>query len=294
MPNRAQNRGTVVRVVKPEASGEARGAGMPQGIMAGPADVATRRTPSRVRHCPVAPEADTVQCSHPPDSMRIPLLTLGLVALAAPLAAQAGGDRDRPVPEGGIKVPGWSGRVDPNEEKQGVKITATRLVPEGDGMHVTSGPAAIYWNPANRGTGSYTVKATFTLGRGARGAEYYGVFAGGSRLDAAGQNYLYCVIAANGTFTVKHRFGGEVHELAGRTAHAAIRKASAQGEATNEVAWRVTPARTSCLVNGTEVWGYPSRDLVGPGKLESNEGVVGLRVNHNLDLRITGFALTRP
>lgn len=225
--------------------------------------------------------------------MRLTLLTLGLAALAAPLNAQVGRDADRPLQDGGVTVPGWSGRVDPSAEKQGVKITAARFVPAGDGMHVTSGPPAIYWNPVHRGSGSYTVKATFTQTRGPN-AEYYGLFVGGSRLEAAGQNYLYCVIAGNGTFTVKHRFGGEVHELAGRTSHAAIHKANGRGEATNEVAWRVTSARTSCLVNGTEVWGYASRDLVGPGKLESNDGVVGLRVNHNLDVHVAGFTLSTP
>ena len=32
-----------------------------------------------------------------------------------------------------------------------------------------------------------------------------------------------------------------------------INRADAAGKATNEVSWRVTPERTSCLVNGKEV-----------------------------------------
>lgn len=206
------------------------------------------------------------------------------------LGAQAS-DPDKLVKDGGVMVPGWSGRLDPAAEKRGAKITDARFFPAGDGMHVTAGPPAIYWLPANKGTGAYSVKATFTQTKAPAHAEYYGLFMGGTQLDKEDQNYLYCVLSGDGTFTVKHRYGGEVHELAGRTANPAIRKANAEGQATNEVAFKVTGARTSCLINGTEVWGYASKDLVGPGKLVSTDGVVGIRVNHNLDIHIAGFAL---
>ena len=34
---------------------------------------------------------------------------------------------------------------------------------EDGGLHVTTGPAVTYWNPANVAKGDYTVKATFKL-----------------------------------------------------------------------------------------------------------------------------------
>lgn len=225
--------------------------------------------------------------------MRSVMMAIACAALPGLVAAQSGGDPDKLVKDGGVQVPGWTGRLDPAAEKRGAKITDARLWSMGPGMHVTAGPPAIYWNPTNTATGTYTAKATFAQTKAPEHAEYYGMFIGGTNLDKPGQNYLYCAISGNGTFVVKHRLGDEVHELAGRTAHAAIRQADAAGKASNEVAWKVTPERTSCLVNGTEVWGYASKDLVGPGKLESTDGIAGIRVNHNLDVHIGGFGLAK-
>ena len=37
-----------------------------------------------------------------------------------------------------------------------------KVVSMGPGFHVTSGPAAVYWNPANTASGNYTVSGTFS------------------------------------------------------------------------------------------------------------------------------------
>src|SRR5438132_5628849 len=68
----------------------------------------------------------------------------------------------RAVAGGGISVPGWTGKVDANEEKAGQTVNNAKLTKEGDVLHVTTGPAITYWNPANKAAGNYTVKATFT------------------------------------------------------------------------------------------------------------------------------------
>ncbi|MCC6316334.1 MAG: hypothetical protein IT361_01490 [Gemmatimonadaceae bacterium] len=220
--------------------------------------------------------------------------TLAMAAVPARVSQGQASDPDRLVKNGGVLVKGWTGRVDPQAEKGGARLTDARFSDLAGGWLVVAGPPAIYWNPANAAAGDYTASARFNQETPTEHAEYYGLFIGGSQLDRPRQNYLYCAIAGNGTFTVKHRLGDEVHELAGRTAHSAIRKVGPSGKASNEVAWRVTGARTSCLVNGTEVWGYGSASLVGEGKLESLNGIVGLRVNHNLDVHVTGFAIKRP
>ncbi|MBC7897554.1 MAG: hypothetical protein H7066_19195 [Cytophagaceae bacterium] len=219
------------------------------------------------------------------------VLSFAIVSTVPLVAFGQASDPDKHVKDGGVLVKGWAGRVDPQAEKRGSKITDAKFADLAGGWHVTAGPAAIYWNAANAGTGAYTAKATLTQLKPTEHAEYYGLFIGGSKLDGPLQNYLYCAIAGNGTFTVKHRVGGEVHELAGRTANAAIKAVDATGKATNQVGWRVTKERTSCLVNGTEVWSYASPSLVGEGKLESLDGIVGIRVNHNLEVQVSGFAV---
>src|SRR5579872_5960632 len=63
------------------------------------------------------------------------------------------------VKDGGIFVKGWSGKIDASEEKAGHTVNDAKLTEEGGVLHVRTGPAVTYWNPANKATGNYTVKA---------------------------------------------------------------------------------------------------------------------------------------
>ena len=65
------------------------------------------------------------------------------------------------VADGGIKVAGWTGKVDANEAKAGPDRQQWKSSLPGKGFHVTTVPAITYWNPANKAAGDYTVKATF-------------------------------------------------------------------------------------------------------------------------------------
>ena len=87
------------------------------------------------------------------------------LSLAGILFAGIGSAQDaaRVVAGGGISVPGWTGKIDANEEKMGQVLNNAKLAPEGKGMRVTTGPATTYWNPDNKASGNYTVKATFTV-----------------------------------------------------------------------------------------------------------------------------------
>src|SRR5689334_20712065 len=87
-------------------------------------------------------------------------------ALAAVLtlagSASAQMETSRAVAGGGIAIPGWMGKIDANEAKNGAVLENAKLAKDGGGgMHVTTGPAVVYWNPSNMAVGNYTVKATF-------------------------------------------------------------------------------------------------------------------------------------
>src|SRR5579871_6314463 len=75
--------------------------------------------------------------------------------------AAGGPDAARVVEGGGIFAAGWQGKVDAAEAANGQVVNNSKLAQEGDALHVTTGPSVTYWNPANRATGTYTVKATF-------------------------------------------------------------------------------------------------------------------------------------
>jgi hypothetical protein len=224
--------------------------------------------------------------------MRAVIFVSVILAVAAS-AAGAQATPDKLAKGGGVTVKGWQGRIDPSAEKEGKKITDATFAQVGGAIHVTSGPPAIYWSASNKAGGSYTAKAAFTQTKAADHASAYGVFIGGTGLAGPRQNYLYCLITGTGAYLVKHRVGNEVHDLAARTEHEAIKRVDAAGTVTNEVAWQVTPERTSCVVNGKEVWGYASKGLIGEGKLETLDGIAGIRVNHDLAVRVSGFGITR-
>ena len=73
--------------------------------------------------------------------------------------------------------------------------------------------------------------------------------------------------------------------------HAAGAKGDPAAEVINEVAMSVRGDKVECAVNGTTVWSAAKADVVGDGKLASTDGVTGIRVSHNSDAIVTGFAV---
>ncbi len=210
----------------------------------------------------------------------------GVTALAfvMPLAlsAQQMNDPDKKVMDGGVKVAGWQARLD----KPAAKIEDLKFVSMGPGFHVTAGPAAIYWNSAHAASGNYTVKASLTQTKATPHREAYGIFLGGDDLTEPNQSYLYLVIGGTGEYTIKHRAGSETHTIVDWTARPALKKVDEAGKATNELAIEVG-GDVRYMLNGVEVLKTP-RAQVG-----SLDGQTGRRVNHNLDIHVGSFTVTK-
>jgi hypothetical protein len=224
-------------------------------------------------------------------------LALALMVTSALLTAQ-GQDAARVVADGGISVPGWTGKIDPQEEKAGQALNNAKLAQAGKDLQVTTGPAVTYWNPKNTATGNYTVKATFTESNymGLNDHPHpYGIVIAGNELGTAQQSYLYCAAYGNGTFIVRG-FGPDPFQMGGRRpeANAAINKAAGKGSSvTQEIAVSVKGDRVECAINGTVVAGYNKADLVTAGKLKSTDGVYGIRFAHNTDAVVSGLGVTK-
>lgn len=233
--------------------------------------------------------------------MRLVYGSTAAVAFALLAASTLGAraqETARAVAGGGITVPGWTGKIDASEEKAGQALNNAKLAKEGDGLRVTTGPAVTYWNPANKATGNYTVKATFNEPKymGLNDHPHpYGLVIGGNDLGTAQQSYLYCAAYGNGNFIVRG-FGPEPFQMNGRRgeANAAVKKAAAPGESiTQEIALSVKGDRVECAINGTVVAGYDKSALVAAGKLKSTDGVYGIRFAHNTEAVVTGLTLTK-
>jgi hypothetical protein len=228
-----------------------------------------------------------------------PQLALAVVMLMPAMAnSQAADEVSRAVKGGGISVAGWTGKIDANEEKAGQTVNNAKFAKEGNDLHVTTGPAVTYWNPANKVSGNYTVKATFTEPKYMNLNSHphpYGLAIAGSGLGTDQQSYLYCAAYGNGNFIVRG-FGPEAFQMNGRRGemNAAVHKAAAQGEpVTQEIAMSVKDGRVECSINGTVVAGYDKSAVVTDGKLKSTDGIYGLRFAHNTDVVVTGLSITK-
>jgi hypothetical protein len=228
-------------------------------------------------------------------------LVTALSVVSMQAAQQAAGaapqDPSRKVAGGGITAPGWKGKVDANEASKGGKITDSKFVQAGSEFKLNNGPAAIYWNPANTASGSYTVSATFTEPKYMSSNDHphpYGLFIAGNNLDGENASFLYCTPYGNGTFIVRG-FGPAPFRMGGGrgTPHEAVKKAEAGGSVTQEVAWVVTPDKADCKINGAVVASYPKTELIAAGKLTSLDGIAGIRVAHNVDVNVTNFKVTK-
>ena len=214
-------------------------------------------------------------------------------ATATPPAAAAT-EADRSVAGGGIAVDGWKGKVDANAAARGASIADSRFAASGSNVEVKTGPAGIFWNPANTASGNYEVKSTFTEHKqNADHPHAYGVFIGGSDLDTDSQAYAYCIAYADGTYSVKYFNGNKVTNVVDRGQSPALKKADANGAATNEVGWRVKDGSAACVINGTAVQTWPASQLTGAGKLKSLDGTYGVRVSHNIDVTMTPLVVTK-
>jgi hypothetical protein len=210
----------------------------------------------------------------------LPALLAAPAALRAqqPAAAQPASSASAPP----ALAAGWTMRLD----RPGAPTAALKFVTMGSGLHATTGPSAIFWNPATSATGAYTVEASFTQTRAPAHPEAYGLLVGGRDLAGERPEYLYFVVRGDGKFLVRHRAGTELHTLQEWTAHPAVKAADAAGKATNALRIRTTGDSLLLDVNGQQVGGFAR-----PAGLNL-DGLVGLRVNHQLDVHIDGPRVT--
>jgi len=181
---------------------------------------------------------------------------------------------------------GWKVRADRSTSASDPDAPGPiKFVSMGNGFHATNPQAAVYWNPANTATGNYTVKGNFILQKPSGHTNYYGLVFAGSGLEGAQQNYLYFLVAQDGTWLVKHRADdATTHDVVAKTANAAITKPGADGKSTNALEVRVAADKIDYVVNGTVVGSSPKS-----GMTARTDGIYGIRVNHQLEVHIDGL-----
>ena len=208
--------------------------------------------------------------------MRRFMLAALALAIAVPASAQA--------PEG------WTFRVDPSrnpgDPDRSSEVAFAKMEP---GFHVTTGPAAVMYNPANTATGTYTLKGTFHLMKPSSHNNYYGLVFGGNSLDGPLQNYLYFLVGQNGSYIIKHRAGNTMtHDIQPRTPHEAVAKPNADGKSENTLEVRVGADKIDYVINNVVVHTTPKT-----GMTSRTDGIWGARINHQLDVHVTGLGVSK-
>jgi hypothetical protein len=226
---------------------------------------------------------------------RLVLAVLAVLALPGALRAQASAgeagqavarqrhDTSTAAVRAFPRPAGWQTRFDDADAAD----SALAFADMPPGWHITTGPSGILYDPARTATGDFEVRAELHLFPGQRD-EGFGVFVGGRDLAGAGQQYSYFLLRRDGRFTVRRREGAAARDLVPWTANAAIAPHDkAAGTVRHELGVRAAADSVHFSVNGTRVASLP-RAAVAP------DGVVGLRVNHALNLHVTSLEVKTP
>lgn len=201
---------------------------------------------------------------------RFVLLLILNTFVTAPLAAQA--------------PAGWQVRIDRSTAANDPDdVPNVKVATVGKGFRVTGGPAGTFWNAGNRARGDYTARGAFNLMKPSGHVNYYGLVFGGEDLGGSQQRYIYFLVAQDGTFIIRHRMGENVQDVH-RGKHAAVQRPGAGGMSTNALEVRVAGDRISYVVNGAVVHTTPRS-----GSTAQTDGIVGVRINHLLDVQVVDF-----
>lgn len=199
-----------------------------------------------------------------------------LWAAAAPDAARAQDELEGPPP------PGWEIRTD----RPGADASDIVFVDMPPGWHITTGPAAIFYHPDSVAHGDFSVEMEVFLFDPEGRREAFGFFVGGRALDGRDQRYLYFLIRDGGEFLVKERDGSGTSTLVNWTAHDAILGYADRDEGgvtvRNVLALEAGEDELVFRVNGREVTTLPRRN-------REVDGIVGLRVNHALNIHVSSL-----
>ena len=199
-------------------------------------------------------------------------------------AAAAVNESDPDRNAGGTGIPaGFTARTD----KAGADISGAKYTASGNDWEITTGPAHIVYDVKNMANGNYTASATIEQLAAPTHPEAYGIFIGGQNLDQPSQKYTYFIVRGTGELAVKVRDGAAPRDVVKWTASPDVPKADASGKAKYDLSAQVTNDAVKFSVNGKQVASVSKAGL-------PTDGIVGLRINHNLHVKVSPVTIKTP
>jgi hypothetical protein len=175
---------------------------------------------------------------------------------------------------------GWKARLDDGS----AKVESNTVTEDKETLTFKTGPlAGIYYKPDMKAEKNYELSAAFSQLKPSTHAEAYGLFFGGQDLDKPTQRYTYFLIRQDGKVSIRSRTGATTKPIVD------WREASPMEEpkgvkTSNTLMIRATGNALQFFINGLQVYRMPRAQA-------GEDGIAGLRVNHNLDLQVSKITL---
>ena len=96
------------------------------------------------------------------------------------------------------------------------------------------------------------------------------------------------MVTDDGTYLIKRRAGASTQGVSQKTPSDAVKKPDSTGKCTNELEVRVKGDKVDFVINGTVVSSMPKSGPAG-----KTDGIYGIRVNHQLEVQIDGFGVSK-
>jgi hypothetical protein len=205
------------------------------------------------------------------------LSALGLSALIAILGPVAPAAAQEPGAEAA-----WRWIVDPPGRASPDSAAQLERMPPG--WHLTTGPAAIVFDPARRASGRFTLQAEMFVFPQTQD-DGYGLFLGGHALGTDSARYIAVLLRADGSVSVEQRNGRKAAALHEWTRHDSIAVRKTGGTGKNVLRVHATGNRLQVSVNGAEVAAVTVPD-------GATAGLFGFRVGRDVNLHVSTLDLT--
>ena len=203
-------------------------------------------------------------------------LVLGGVALALGVRPVGAQEVERPI--------GWDVVFD----DRAAEDSSLFFVAMAPGWHITSGPAALLYDPVRTAEGEFRLEAEVFLFPGESDSGF-GLMFGGEELESSrDQSYFQFLVRRDGHYSIAHRAGSELHVLTAWTAHDAVVAAEGVEEPVLNTLGVVAEANAIVFrINGEEVARFPRSQGMGM------DGPVGFRVGEDLNLHVRSLTVAK-
>lgn len=206
------------------------------------------------------------------------------LAITAAIVGPLGAQNLAPPPDWTWVLDAAAQRVD-SQLSRARPDTVFRFVMMPPGYHITTGPAATLFDPANHADGIYTLESELFLFPDSRDGEF-GLFIGGADLETERPRFTAFVARRDGSIAVQRYDGVESTPLVAWARSEALQPPVEGRPAKNVMRVVVEPAAMAFVLNGTEVARVPRDSMAAAG-------VFGFRLGPGVNLHVTTLDFTR-